>query len=309
MAARDWLQKDFYGLLGVPKDAPKAEIKRAYRRLAQKYHPDANKGDKEAEHRFKEISEAHAVLTNDQKRKEYDQVRAYAEGGGVPFGFTPGGGDRVRVNVGDIGDLFGDSGIGDLFEEAFGFRARPRKGQDAEAEVHLEFEDAVRGATVEVAGGSRVRIPAGVSDGARIRVAGMGGAAPPDGKPGDLYVRVRVAPHPVFRQGKNGNLVVHVPVTLAEAALGANVQVPTLDGAVTLKVPAGTRHGRKLRVKGRGSPAGSGRGDLIAVIDVEVPQRLSKKERELLEEFARVHGGDPRAHFSNLLRGPSREAS
>ena len=299
MAQRDWLEKDYYKTLGVSQTASKDEIKKAYRKLAQKYHPDTNKGDAAAEARFKEISEANAVLGDDAKRKEYDELRRY--GGG--FGFTPGRGPthpgrNIRV---DLGDLFGGGNgvdIGDLFG-GFGFRG-PRKGADTEAEVVLSFEQAVAGTTIDLASGTKVRIPSAVTDGTRIRVAGKGSAGPPGGEPGDLYVNVRVRPHAAFRQGRDGDLSVDVPVTFPEAALGANVVVPTLDGQVTVKVPPGTQHGRTLRVRGKGGPRPrGGNGDLLVKIAVEVPRKLSKKEREALERFAEVHDASPRADLEH----------
>ena len=306
MAQRDWLEKDFYRTLGVSSDASKDDIKKAYRKLAQKYHPDANKGDAAAEARFKEITEAHAVLSNDEKRKEYDELRRYG-GGREGFGFRPGGGRNVRVDIGDLGDLLGGGrgvDIGDLFG-GFGFRG-PRKGEDVAAETVLSFEQAVEGTTITLPAGTKVRIPPGVTDGARIRVAGKGSPAPGGGDPGDLYVTVKVRPHPLFSQGRDGDLVVEVPVTFPEAALGANVVVPTLDGQVTVKVPAGTQHGRTLRVRGKGGPRPSGgTGDLHVKIAVEVPRKLSKKEREALERFADVHDASPRAH----LEGESTSAA
>jgi molecular chaperone DnaJ len=294
MASRDWLEKDFYKVLGVDEKASKEEIKRAYRKLAQKYHPDANKGDETAERRFKEISEAHSILSNDEKRKEYDELRRYADAGGSPFGFRPGGGRDGRV---DFGDIFGGD-VGDIFGDIFGFGPRQRRGQDLETEAHLSFEEAVEGSTFELANGTRVRVPPGVSDGARIKVAGKGGPGPAGNPPGDLYVRVHVADHPLFKLKKNGDIEVPLPITIAEAALGAKIQVPTLDGVVTLKVPSGTRSGKVLRVKGKGGArAGGTHGDLLARIEIEVPQKLSRRERELLEEFGREHKHSPRAHF------------
>jgi molecular chaperone DnaJ len=304
MAQRDWFEKDYYRVLGVSDKASKDEIKRAYRKLAQKYHPDANKGDKAAEQRFKEISEAHSVLANDDKRKEYDEVRRFAgTGGGPGFGFRTPGGGGTRVTVGDIGDLFGDlfdteGGIGDVF----GFRPR-RRGRDFETEAHLTLEEAVSGTTFELADGTKVRLPAGVKDGARIKVGRKGEPGPQGGEPGDLYVRIHVEPHPFFSVGSNGDLIVDLPVTITEAALGAKVEVPTLDGSVTVKVPAGTRAGKTLRVKGKGGtrPRG-GRGDLLVKIRVEVPQKLTRKERELLEEFAELHETSPRSHIESWMK-------
>ncbi|MGH2750526.1 MAG: DnaJ C-terminal domain-containing protein [Actinomycetota bacterium] len=318
MAQRDWMDKDFYAVLGVAKEAPKDEIKRAYRKLAQKYHPDANKGDKTAEQRFKEISEAHSVLSNDDKRREYDQTRAFVEAGGQRFyGFDPRapGANRgnVRINVEDLEDLFGRMGGGEgggsIFEDLFGFRTRgrQRQGRDIESEVTLDFEDAVNGATITLPNSAtKVRIPSGVGDEARIRVAGKGEPAPGDGVPGDLYVRVRVRPHEIFELGQNGDLALHLPLTIAEAALGAKVQVPTLDEPVTVKIPAGTNSGRTLRVRGRGAPRQSGGyGDLLVKVDVEIPKKLSRREKQLLEEFREAHKDSPRKHLEAFLRKSS----
>ena len=312
MSQRDWFQKDYYATLGVTKEASKDEIKKAYRKLAQKYHPDANKDDATAETRFKEISEAHSILSNDEKRKEYDQMRQFVDAGGERFyGFGPNrGGGNVRVN---IGDLFGDGADAGLFEDllgGFGFRQRgPRPGPDLETEVRLDFEDAVNGTTVSL-NGSKVKIPSGVGDGARIRVPGRGGEGQDGGPRGDLYVRVRVAPHDIFSMGKDGALHVTVPVTFTEAALGAKVEVPTMDGSVTVKIPSGTQSGKTLRVKGRGIPrARGGQGDLLVKVEVQVPQKLSRKEKELLEAFEEAHKGSPREHLEAFAKAASREAS
>jgi molecular chaperone DnaJ len=313
MASRDWIEKDFYKVLGVSKGASKDDIKKAYRKLAQKYHPDANKGDAEAEKRFKEISEANAILSNDEKRAEYDQMRQLYEAGGSRFyGFQPGGGDgNVRVNIGDIGDLFGDeSPFGDIFS-GMGFRPRPERGQDVTTQVTLDFDDAISGATMTLESGTKVRIPAGVRNGARIRVPGKGRPAPAGGQPGDLFVRVHVREHPIFTGEGKGNLRVVVPVTYPEAALGGKVQVPTLDGSVTVKVPPGTTTGRVLRVKGRGAPKpGGGKGDLLVQVDVDVPRRLNKKEKEALEAFADAHkGASPREHLERYIADHTRQAA
>ena len=304
MGQRDFLEKDYYKVLGVSKDATKDQIKRAYRKLAQKYHPDANAGDKEAEARVKEISEAHAVLSNDEKRAEYDRMRAFVESGGQRFyGFRPGHEGGVRINVGDIGDLFGEEGMGgSLFEDLFGFRQGPAKGADAETEATLSFDDAVSGTTVTLPGGGKARIPAGVADGARIKVAGKGGRGRQGGPAGDLYVRVRVQEHPLFKLAGRGNVSVEVPVTIAEAALGAKVEVPTLDGSVTVKVPAGTQDGKVLRVRGKGAPRPrGGAGDLLVKVKVEVPAKLTRKEKEALERFQEEHKVSPRAHLQSYL--------
>lgn len=317
MGQRDWMEKDFYKVLGVDQKASKDEVKRAYRKLAQKYHPDANKGDAKAEQRFKEISEAHSVLSNDEKRREYDQMRAFVEAGGQRFyGFRPGGGQgNVRINVEDLEDLFGGGGgggTGSIFEDLFGFgsRSRQRQGRDVETEATLTFEEAVSGTTVQLNTGAKVRIPAGVGDGARIRVPGKGEPAQGSGAPGDLYVIVHVAPHEIFSLGKNGDLVVTVPLTIAEAALGTQAQVPALDGSVTVKIPAGTNSGRVLRVRGRGAARSKGgMGDLLVKVNVEVPKRLNKQERKLLEEFQDVHKQNPRAHFDAYMKRAAQKAS
>jgi molecular chaperone DnaJ len=304
MSQRDWVEKDYYAVLGVGRNASKDEIKRAYRKLAQRYHPDANKGDEQAETRFKEVSEAHAVLSNDSKRAEYDEMRRLFEAGGERiYGFGPDRGGGVRVNIGDI---FGDQGaVGSIFEDllggrgGYGFRAR---GQDVETEVSLPFEEAISGAMLTLNQGTKVRVPPGVGDGARIKVAGRGEPAPNGGPPGDLYVRVHVAPHPGFGLAKNGDLTLTLPVTFTEAALGARVQVPTLDGSVTVKVPPGSKSGKVLRVKGRGvvRPRG-GAGDLLVKLDVEVPKKLSRKEKDILEQFAAAHRESPRKHLDSYL--------
>ena len=307
MSQRDWFEKDYYKILGVSKDASKDEIKKAYRKLAQKFHPDANKDDATAEARFKEVSEAHSILSNDDKRKEYDEMRRLVDAGGQRFyGFGPNrGAGNVRVN---IGDLFGDDD-GALFEDllgGFGFGARgPRKGQDLEAEAQLSFEDAVNGTTVSV-NGTKVKIPPGIGNGGRVRVSGRGGPGADGGPGGDLYVRVAVAPHPIFTGGKDGNLHVTVPVTFVEAALGSKIEVPTLEGPVTVKIPAGTPNGKTLRVKGRGGPRPvGGTGDLLVKIEVQVPQKLSRQEKELLEKFQAAHKGSPREHLDAYLKNAS----
>jgi len=310
MAQRDWAEKDYYKVLGVSKDASKDDIKRAYRKLAQKYHPDANKGNAQAETRFKEISEAHAVLSNPEKRVEYDEMRRLFEAGGDRiYGYGPEGGGGVRVN---IGDLFGNQGSGSVFEDLLGgvgFRTQ-RRGEDLESEVTLSFDEAIAGSTLTLENGSRVRVPPGVGDGARIRVAGKGGRGVQGGPAGDLYVRVHATPHPIFGRGKNGNLEISVPVTFTEAALGTKAEVPTLEGSVTVKVPSGTPSGKVLRVKGRGAPRPrGGNGDLLVTIEVQVPQKLSRKEKALLEEFAAMHDESPREHLKRYMSDRSARAS
>lgn len=303
MAQRDWLEKDYYKILGVSESASKDEIKKAYRKLAQKYHPDANSGDAEAESRFKEVSEAHAILSSDEKRQEYDRLRQFAAAGGERiYGFRPGEGGGVRIN---LEDLFGGEATG--FEDllgGFGFGRRgPQRGADAETEVALSFDQAVYGTMVSLADGTKVRIPAGISPGKRIRVRGRGEPGAGGGPAGDLYVRVDVAPHPVFKLGQNGDLSLTVPVTFPEAALGAKVEVPTLDDPVTVKIPAGTTTGKVLRVRGRGAPQPKGgRGDLLVKVEVQVPQKLSRREKQLLEELAGVQKDSPREYLAPYLK-------
>jgi molecular chaperone DnaJ len=309
MAQRDWVEKDYYAVLGLKKDASKDDIKRAYRKLAQKYHPDANKGDPAAEARFKEISEAHSVLANDSKRAEYDEMRRLFEAGGERiYGFGPNRGGGVRVNVGDV---FGDERIGSIFDDliggGFGFR---QPGTDVETETTLTFDEANEGAVLTLTGGTKVRVPAGVADGARIKVAGKGQVAANGGPPGDLYVRVHVEPHPVFARTSNGDLTLTLPVTFTEAALGAKIEVPTLDGSVTVKVPAGSSSGKTLRVRGKGGPRPrGGKGDLLVKLNVEVPQKLARKEKDLLEQLAELQVDSPRKHLEGYIRSSAAQAS
>jgi molecular chaperone DnaJ len=378
---REWFEKDYYQVLGVAKNATQAEIKKAYRKLAQRYHPDANPGDASAEERFKEISAAYDIIGDEDKRKQYDQVRDMAAagfggggfpggaggaGGGFPGGGFPGGG-RVRFedfDIGDLGDLFGAvTGRGGR-----GGARRAARGSDLETSVRISFDDAMRGTTVPVrldgpapcprcggngaepgtspitcpqCGGAgqiqvnqglfavaqtcptchgsgrvvqtpcaechgsgsvrrtrtlQVKIPAGVKDGARIRLAGRGEPGPAGAKPGDLYVAVHVAPHAFFGRRAN-DLTVELPITFAEATLGANVDVPTLNGPVKLKVPAGTRSGQTFRVKGKGAPRKGGHGDLLVTVRVEVPRKLSREERELLKQLRELEKDSPRRHL------------
>ncbi len=355
-----WIEKDFYKILGIAESASTDEIKRAYRKLARTHHPDRNPGDRKAEERMKEISEAADVLGDQKKRTEYDQIRRTAASGGFGGGGRWGG----RVNSEDFGDLFSN-----LFGGGFGRQGgrQAARGGDLETALRLSFDDAMNGVTIpvnlsrdapcQICGGSgakpgtnitscaqcggsgvvgddqgyfsfqrtcsrcggsgravekpcstcrgrgatkrneeiRVRIPAGVRDGTRIRVRGRGEAGA--GAPGDLYVVVGVDPHPLFR--RNGDdLQVVVPVTFPEAALGAEVKVPTLNGPVTVRVPEGTQSGRTFRVKGRGAPKiRGGYGDLMATVQITVPEKLSSKEKDALKRFAELHDSDPRENL------------
>ncbi|MFG1947595.1 molecular chaperone DnaJ [Nonomuraea sp. NPDC048826] len=391
MSTKDYLEKDYYAVLGVPKSASAEEIKKAYRKLARQYHPDTNQGDTAKEKKFKEVSEAYDVLSDSKRRKEYDEARTLF-GSGVG-GQRPGGGGGFPF---DFGDLFGGTGqqtgqgTGDRFSDLFGglfnrgggstrttSATRPRRGQDIESEVTLSFTEAAEGATVSlrltssaactgcsgtgakagttprvcptcegtgaasrnlgnfafsepcrdckgrgllvddpcpVCEGSgrakstrtiQARIPAGVADGARVRLKGKGAPGESGGPAGDLYIVTHVKPHPVF--GRSGdNMTVTVPVTFSEAALGAEIKVPTLKGMpVTLRIPAGTPNGRTFRIRGRGVTRKDGtKGDLLASVEVVVPKTLDDKSRELLTEFNTATAAeDPRAEL--ILRARS----
>jgi molecular chaperone DnaJ len=306
VASQDWFDKDFYAVLGVSKDVSEAELKKAYRKLARQYHPDSNPGNAAAEARFKEISEAHSVLSDPTQRAEYDQIRAMGSGARFTAGGAPGGFDDVfggmfgggapggrRTAPGGFEDIFGGLFGGGAPGQAGGGRryGAPTKGRDHVATVGLEFLTAVHGDTVtlENPGGGKpiqVKIPAGVADGQKIRLRGKGEQSRDGGEPGDLVLTVQVRPHPVFtRDGLH--LRVDVPVTFVEAALGATIEVPTLGGdPVKLRVAAGTPSGRVLRVKGRGVTTAKGTGDLLATVQVAVPSHLSAEATKHLEQFA-----------------------
>ena len=325
MASQDWFEKDFYAVLGVKKDVSEAELKKAYRKLARQYHPDSNPGDAAAEARFKEISEAHSVLSDPAQRAEYDQVRAMGSGarftaGGAPGGFDDvfggmfGGGARggQRPPPGGFDDIFGGMfGNGRFGQTNGGFRGYggPTKGRDQVATVGLEFMTAIQGDTVtlESPGGGKplqVKIPAGVADGQKIRLRGKGERSPDGGEASDLVLTVQVRKHPVFE--RDGiHLRVDVPVTFVEAALGATIEVPTLGGApVKLKVAPGTPSGRVLRVKGRGVTTTKGTGDLLATVQVAVPAHLSAEAQKHLQAFAAaVPDENPRDELIARARG------
>jgi len=299
MAAKDLYEKDYYAILGVDKKADAATIKKTYRALARELHPDKTKGDKKLEDRFKEVSEAYEILSDDKKRAEYDQAREMFQSGA----FRSGG----QQFSGDFSDLFGNGG--DIFSQLFGGRRGPRKGQDIQTEVSISFRDALFGKEVDLrlAGQGNaphtitVRIPAGVSDGAKVRVKGRG--APGEAGPGDLYVLVNVIPHPVFSR-KGENLHLTIPVSFAEAALGADISVPTIEGdEVKVRIAPGTQNGKTLRVKGRGVKKGINAGDLLATIEVQVPQRVDGKAKKALEDFAdATKNEDLRSEFMQRAR-------
>ena len=395
MAQREWVEKDFYKELGVSSDAGQDEIKRAYRKLASELHPDKNPDNPSATERFKAVSEAYSVLSDDAKKKEYDETRRLFAGGGfgrrfnggnsgaTPGGFQGGfGSDGAEFNLGDLFDAAGQTGganIGDLFGGLFGRGAqqprpsRPRRGNDLETETELDFLEATKGVAMPLrltspapctnchGSGARpgtspkvcptcngagvvnrnqgafgfsepctecrgsgsiiehpcdeckgtgvttrtrtinVRIPPGVEDGQRIRLAGQGEAGLRGAPSGDLYVTVHVRPDKVF--GRDGDdLTVTVPVSFHELALGTTLSVPTLEGKVGVRVPKGTADGRILRVRGRGVPKRSGgHGDLLVTVKVAVPKELEGEALEALEAYAaaeRASGFDPRSGWA-----------
>jgi molecular chaperone DnaJ len=375
------MASDYYETLGVSKKASADEIKRAYRKLARKYHPDRNQGDENAEERFKQVQEAYDTLSDSEKRKQYDAGGAFAGFGGFgggrgPFAGAPGGG---------AGGFASD--VGDIFSSVFGRSGRPgaaadqpSRGRDLETEVQLTFEQAVEGtqvsvtvpklATCKVCGGTgakpgtspitcprcdgrgidsqsqglfsisqpcpqcggagqiiedpcracggtglteqrkryRVTIPPGVRDGTRIRLPGKGEDGPRGGPPGDLYVLTRVTPSPVFRQRRDGDLEVVVPITIAEAVQGATIEVPTLKGTKRIRVPAGTRHGSVQRLRGEGlpKPGGKERGDIRYRLEIEVPRDLTPEQQRALDQLAEsLNDHNPREELLRAARRTS----
>lgn len=309
MASQDWLEKDFYAVLGVSKDVSDEELKKKYRKLARTYHPDSNPDDPHAEEKFKEISEAYAVLSDPKQRQEYDSIRAIGSGARFSAGTGTAGGGQGFEDL--FGGLFGggrpsNAGFGDIFS-MFGNGAGPSTmgpvpGRDVKAHTRLSFRQAITGATVSLRKSDgqtvRTKIPAGVKDGATIRIRGKGEAGPQGGPAGDLLVTVSVDAHPVFSR-RGSNLLVTVPVTFAEATLGATIEVPTLSGeSVHVKVPAGTPSGRMLRVKGRGVKTAKAVGDLLVTVEVVVPAHLSSAARAAVEKLAAETGDEnPRSEL------------
>ena len=370
MAAR----KDPYSALEVDRKASDEEIKKAYRKLARRYHPDKNPGDAAAEERFKEVQEAYSVLSDPEKRKQYDSGGGIFGSGFDPGAFRGGGGAGGFGGIGDIlSDLFGAGAAGGRA----GAGPRPERGRDLETEVHISFEQAMEGAEVPVTvslnapcptcggtgakpgtsptvcsrcqgrgieqegqglfsisqpcrrcggtgteitdpcvtcGGAgstrqvkryRTRVPAGVRDGSRIRLAGKGEAGRRGGPPGDLYVVTRVGDSGVFRR-RGDNLEVDVPITIPEAIRGATVEVPTLNGTKRIRVPAGTQHGTVQRLRGEGPPrlGGKGRGDIHYRLAIDVPRSLSREQEQAVDDLAEVMDGNPRERlFSEARRG------
>jgi curved DNA-binding protein len=315
-------QRDLYDILGVARTASADEIKRAYRRLAKRYHPDVNPGDKQAEERFKELTAASEVLSDPKKRKLYDEFgpdalrtgfdekraeeyrRYRSQGippGGMPFDF----GDFRTVNVGGMGDFDFSSIFGDLFGQAAGRQRRgqpfPADGANAEAELEVSLREAVLGGERElrVEGRTlRVKIPAGVTDGSQIRLAGQGGAGRHGGRAGDLFLRVRLADHPWLRRDGR-DLTIDLPVTIPEAVDGAEVTLPTFEGPVRFRVPAGSQSGKRIRLRGKGLPdlRGATRGDLYAIVRIVLPEPSEKLEKAA-RALEPLYKDDPRAAIS-----------
>jgi len=287
VAAKDLYEKDFYKILGVSKTANEKEIKKRYRELAHKLHPDKNTGNKKLEEEFKAVSEAYEILSDEKSRAEYDEARSLFERGGFrqPQGGPQQGGSR------DYADFFGDPS--DVFANLFGGgRRAPRKGQDLQTESTISFRESIFGTNLELRlasdGGApaniTVRVPPGVKNGGKIRIRGKG--AQGEAGPGDLFIHLNVKPHPVFTH-KGDHLQMMLPVTFTEAALGADIKVPTLSGEeVTVRLAPGTPNGRVLRIKGHGVKGANGVGDLLVSVEVQVPQRVTAKAQKALEEFA-----------------------
>ncbi len=316
-------ERDLYEILGVSRKASGEEIKRAYRKLAKKFHPDVNPGNKAAEEKFKEVTAAFEVLSDDKRRRLYDEFgpdalrsgfdekraeeyrrwkREGAPAGGMPFDF----GDFSQVHVGDYGTFDFGTIFGDLFGGGVGVRGRaraaaPAAGANAEAELLVDLRDAVVGAErdIRLDGKTfRVKIPAGVTDGAQIRLAGQGGPGARGGRAGDLFLTVRLREHPhVRREGKD--LFLDLPLTIPEAVNGTEVDLPTFDGQVRLRVPAGARQGMKLRLRGRGIPdlRGGERGDLYAVVQLVLPE-AGEALRKAVKPLEALYKGDPRSGIS-----------
>jgi molecular chaperone DnaJ len=293
MSVKDMYEKDYYKILGVPKDADAATIKKAYRKLAKDLHPDANAGDKKIEEKFKAVSEAYDVVSDPKRRAEYDDAQRYGAGSpmggarrgpGGPGGFPGGRGQNVE-------DLFGGGDLSDIFGGLFGGgRQRgPRKGADLETSVTISFEDSIHGVTMPLrlsTGNISARIPAGVKNDQRIRLKGKGQAGEQNAPAGDLFINVAVSPHPVFSRDGD-NLTVTVPIRFDEAVNGADIKVPVLDGpAVTIRIPAGTKTGAKFRARGKGVVRPEKSGDLIVSVDIAVPKDLTPAAQKALDEFA-----------------------
>jgi curved DNA-binding protein len=307
MTSADWATKDFYKVLGVSKDASADEIKKAYRKLARKYHPDVSK-EANAKEKFQEVSEAYETLRDKEKRAAYDSLGSgYRQGQDFRpppdwFDRFGGGGKAEDLHGVDLGELFESMGLfGRAQRRSGGFGRRSAfPGEDYEVPVRLTLEEAYRGTerTVQLDGrGFTARIPRGATDGQRLRLRGKGGPGMNGGPAGDLYLQIALEPHALFRASGH-DLDIDVPLAPWEAALGAEVDVPTLEGRVTMKVPPGSRAGQKLRLGGKGLPRpGGGAGDLYAILGVAVPATLTEAERKLFEELKKTSRFNPRLRF------------
>ena len=303
--------KDYYQVLGVPRSASAEDISKAFKKLAREHHPDLNAGNAGAEEKFKEVNEAYEVLKDPEKRKLYDRLGPDWQHG-QQFQGAPGF-ENFRFNFSGGN---GASGFSDFFEMVFGqaagkqggfgpdpfggFAARGRRGRDSEAEFAVSLEDAVKGGrkTFSLTGpnGERtleVNIPSGIREGAKLRLVGQGNPAPSGGMPGDLFLRIRFAPHPHFHVDEN-DLLYELPLTPWEAALGAKARIPTLEGEVELTIPPNSSSGRKFRLRGKGLGVGAGRGDLFAGVRIVLPEESTDKERKLWEELAAASAFQPR---------------
>ena len=284
MAAKDLYEKDLYKILGVSKNDNPDAVKKAYRKLAKDLHPDKTKGDKKLEDRFKEVSEAYEVLSDDKKRAEYDEMRDAYRTGRIPQGGPQGG----YQSSGNFQDIFGGGDPNDIFSTLFGGGRRgPSKGQDLQTETTISFRDSIFGREINLRLSDQTvttRVPAGIKDGAKIKLKGRG--APGQAGPGDLFITINVTKHPVYTRDGD-NLIMTLPVTFDEAALGTDIAVPTLQGEeVKVRLAPGTNNGKVLRLKGRGVTRNHATGDLLITIEVTVPQRLDAKAKKALEEFA-----------------------
>lgn len=296
--------KDYYKILGVERSATEKEIKSAYRKLARKYHPDVNPGDKASEEKFKEISEAYEILSDKDKRNQYDQFGQYWQQAGQqqpPPGWGQGGQGGFNYDFGGAANAEGFGGFGDIFEVLFGQGrgARngsrntwtPARGRDIEYEIEISLDEAFHGTTKVISVNGRrieVKIPKGVGNGSKIRLAGQGEPGRGTDK-GDLFLIVKVRPHPTFER-KDSDLHTEVAVPYTVASLGGEIQVPTISGRVSMKIPEGTSSGQTFRLNGQGMPhvKGAGKGNLYAKVRITVPKKLSDKERELLSELAKI---------------------
>lgn len=311
MTGQDWLEKDFYATLGVSKDASEQDIKKSYRKLARKYHPDQNQGDAASEAKFKEIGEAYAVLSDTEQRKQYDAIRSMGAGGRFTGGTGANGGfeDVFGGMFGGGGGGYGGQGAGgfeDILGGLFsggsrggfggaGFRANPpQAGADITAATTMSFKHAVLGTEVTLTVDGRTvkaRIPAGVQDGQKIRLPGKGRPGSGGGPAGNLILTVKVQPHPVYSLD-GANMRMTLPITFDEAALGSQIDVPVYGGdTVKVKVAPGTPSGKVLRIKGRGVKTSKTTGDLLVTLNVVVPQNLSKEAKEAVEAFAAATTG------------------